>query len=108
MQPQYLDGSSDNFGALSAKLVVRDIETRHLAIGRNKSRPLFVPKESSILLTPVLKGVRGARRGGAGRGGGGSAEEGGRGLISSETQREATTWEKRGAMHMKSRGETAR
>jgi hypothetical protein len=35
----YLDGSSDNFGALTAKLVVRDIETRHLAIERT-SPPL--------------------------------------------------------------------
>jgi hypothetical protein len=36
-EPQYLDGSSDNFGALSAKLIARDIETRHLAIGRTES-----------------------------------------------------------------------
>jgi hypothetical protein len=68
MQPQYLDGSSDNFGALSAKLVVRDIETCHLAIGRTESIVLFVSEESSILL-PVIKGARGAR-GGAGRRGG--------------------------------------
>jgi len=76
--------------------------------------PLFVSEELSILLL-VIEGTRGARGAGEGRGckcaEGTSAKEGRRreGVnFKRNAQREATAWKKRGAMHMKSRGETAR